>query len=514
MARLSRLETFAYVDTEKSPLYRAVMQVFMAAKEQFRLHLRPAEVAAELVALGCEVDEEGSATALKRLEDWGNLRSDADTTDVATVEDFYRERKLYQLTREGEAAERAIAVYEDAIRAPGELQAAALDDIREYLRQLERLASEDPVDEDKAFQTLEQLRRRFEELTQKAQVFLGGLQRAVDLQGSDEETFLAYKERLIDYLERFVRQLIVAQREIGDTILRVEGHDVARLLRAAAHREVRDRVEPEKDLPFAIEGWEARWSGLRCWFHGTPSQPPQSETLRARARSAIPALLSAAATLHDRRVRKSDRHADLRTLARWFAEAPSEADAHRLYRAAFTLTPARHLRTNAESLMAIDGAMVASHLSWLDEPTVRLAPRLRRTGRHTRRGAPKKIESRSEERAQLAMLVAEETRQLEQARRELLTERTLLSDLQHLPLGAFRLFLELLGEALSNQKQPSEPVEVPSSDGSLVVRLEPVQNGGIARVTTDEGTLVGPECWIEIADARAAIVGCGEEAAE
>ncbi len=498
---LSRLRTFAYVDTDKAPVYRAVMCVFVAAKDQFRLHLRPSEVVAELPAFAVEVGEEACEAALKQLEEWGNLRTDADTSDVATVEDFYRERRLYQLSREGEAAERAIELYESAIHEPGELQAAALDDIREYLGQLDRLACDETVDEDKAFQTLEQLRWRFDELTQKAQVFLAGLQRSVDLQGTDEETFLAYKERLIAYLERFIHELVVAQGEIADAIVRVEASGIDRLLEAAARRAVRDRLEVTEDLAGVVDAWRARWNGLRCWFHGTASQRAQSDTLRARARSAIPVLLTAATTLHDRRVRKSDRHADLRTLARWFAEAPTDADAHRLFRAAFTLTPARHLRTNDESLTSADHSLVATHLSWLDQPTVRLAPRLRATGRHTRPGAPRRIRDRSAERAELALLVAEQNRQLDAARRQLITERTRLSRLPLLEEGAFGLFLELLGEALSRQVRPDDATEVLSTDGSLRIRLEPVGDGTLARVVTTKGTLTGPDCFVEITDA-------------
>jgi uncharacterized protein (TIGR02677 family) len=72
--------------------------------------------------------------------------------------------------------------------------------------------------------------------------------------------------------------------------------------------------------------------------------------LRASARSAIPALLQAIAALHDRRVSRTDRHTDLRTLAVWFAEAPSDQEAHRLWRIAFGLSSARHLRVTEETL--------------------------------------------------------------------------------------------------------------------------------------------------------------------
>src|SRR5256885_140474 len=40
-----RLKAFAYVNAEKAPVYRAIMRAFMQAKERFKFHLRPQEIA-------------------------------------------------------------------------------------------------------------------------------------------------------------------------------------------------------------------------------------------------------------------------------------------------------------------------------------------------------------------------------------------------------------------------------------------------------------------------------------
>lgn len=508
-----RLRTFAYVDAEKAPLYRAIAGVFFAAKERFLLHLRPAEVVGELGAWAPEVAVEEVEAALRQLEAWGNLVSSPDTSDVVRLEDFYRERRLYQLSRAGEAAERAVREYEKTIHEPGELQAAALADITALLGELEVLARAEQPDAAKLFQTFDQLRRRFEDLTSKAQVFLGSLRRGVDLQAGDEEAFLFYKERLIDYLERFLRELVVATLPIAEAIERIDVLGVDRLLEAVARREVVDRVDAEEALPLAMEEWRARWHGLSRWFSGEGTAKSQAEILRERARAAIPALLAAAAAMHDRRMRRTDRYADWRALARWFAEAPSEPDAHRLYRVAFSLSPARHLRINAESLDALDEGMVAPQLSWLAQPTLRLTPRFRSTGRHDRRGAERKVEDRSASRARLAELVEEESRQLEEARRRLAIGRVRLSQLPELDVAALDLFLELLADALSQQHHPDAGVAALSSDGALHVRLEPVGDGSRATIRTTEGALTGPDCWIEITDAAEA-PGLDREAAE
>ena len=70
-------------------------------------------------------------------------------------------------------------------------------------------------DEGKVHLILITLRSRFEELTRRAQMFMSGLQRRIDLQAFGLEDFLAYKQRLLDYLERFIHELIVVTAEIS-----------------------------------------------------------------------------------------------------------------------------------------------------------------------------------------------------------------------------------------------------------------------------------------------------------
>ncbi|MFD0853459.1 DUF2397 family protein, partial [Actinomadura adrarensis] len=122
-------QPFAHLGAPNAALYRDVLQVFARAKERFTVHLRPEDVASDL---GRE-DDEQLVQALEKLVEWGNLRADADTGRVTTVEDFHRKRFLFQLTPEGHAAEQAIAFYEEAIGRRGALQSVALADIADQL---------------------------------------------------------------------------------------------------------------------------------------------------------------------------------------------------------------------------------------------------------------------------------------------------------------------------------------------------------------------------------------------
>src|ERR1700732_1749373 len=134
------LRPFAHLTAPLHVLYRRVMAVFRVSKQRFVVHLRPEDVTEALRGdSAAPAGHEDVQEALSKLAEWGNLRATPDTSRANTVEDFYRTRYLYQLSREGEAAERALEVYEQEIGRRAELQAVALEDIRLRLRALAAL---------------------------------------------------------------------------------------------------------------------------------------------------------------------------------------------------------------------------------------------------------------------------------------------------------------------------------------------------------------------------------------
>ena len=236
-------QPFTHLGVPNADLYRSLLRTFARAKERFIVHLRPEDVAAEL---RIEADEQ-LAQALEQLVIWGNLRADADTGRVTTVEDFHRRRSLYQLTAYGQAAEQAIAFYEEAIGRRGQLQSVALADIADRLRSLYVLAGDHDPDPAKVHLLLLSVAERFSSLADNAQAFMSALRRAIDFSDGDVDGFLAYKERLIDYINRFIADLANSGAQIAVLLgdLETQGHE--RLLELAARREAADAVPEGAD---------------------------------------------------------------------------------------------------------------------------------------------------------------------------------------------------------------------------------------------------------------------------
>jgi len=474
------------------------MDVFATAKRQYRLQLRPDEVLAEARWPDAPPRIEEVNAALTQLAAWGNLESHPDTARVSSLGDFYRARFLYRLSQGGEAVESALVLFVQTLHRRAELQTVALEDIASRLQALKVLGDEAEPDVAKIHETLRDLVRVFEGLAENAQAFMASVARSIELQQAEAAVVASYKRRLIDYLERFMGDLVRRSDTIASLILALEA-GIDGMLQQVAEREARDAApgaaQDRTDSQIRYrQAWQERWKGLRGWFFRTSHEASQADLLRARARSAIPQLLGAIAALNERRSGRSDRSADFRVLAGWFAACADDSEAHRLARVAFAINPARHFLLNTDA----DAELPAS-TRWADAPPLKIHPRLREYGEAAPRGPLPRVKDRSEARALLARELAEESLQVEAARERLATgQATRLSDLGDLDVHAFGVFLGLLGEALTEQAGPEAAVERQTGDGLLRIRLMPLAADSHARINAPHGVFAGRDHLITI----------------
>ncbi|MGM0914170.1 MAG: TIGR02677 family protein [Pseudomonadota bacterium] len=501
---------FSYVTAEKAELYRRVMRAFVEAKSHFLVHLRPEDVQQQIG----EPELATVQSALTQLVAWGNLDAERDNARVTSVEDYYRALYVYQITRQGEAVEAALATFEQELGRRGALQSVALEDIRTRLRALLTLAQSESPSATESQLLLRDLAGVFADLAENARAFMTGLNRTLEGQGSDADAFLLYKERVIGYIERFLGDLTTSSGEIAELIRALDGDGdaqapVARLLRQAAERELLDLAPGEsaddderaKAFAEAWRRWHGHWEGLRAWFLDQPGRQAQARLLRSSARRAVTQLLEMVGRLNERRMARSDRSADFRTLARWFLECDGDGDAHRLWRTAFGLTPARHLVIDAETAEAWQQMPVPASTPWAEAPGMQVQARLRATGSYQKPGAPPKLRSRARERELLARQLAEEASAARAARRQLVEQRAeRLSELGELDDGAFRLLLNLLGDALAASSGDDSPVTTTTGDGSLRITLAPLGPETAAILHTEAGILRGRDYRLEIVD--------------
>ena len=366
------------------------------------------------------------------------------------------------------------------------------------------MAAERDLDGPIVFATLRNICQDADDLTQRAQSFFRWLHEQTESERAELSSFLNYKEQLIEYLQHFIGELIARGGEIASRLVAISTDDYARLAKIAAEEEVGEPLAGEMEvhatkLNKSERGWLGRLLGLHGWFVGHDTRPPQSEQLRAAARSAIPRLLLLASQMNERRTSRSNRQADLRRLAIWFAGAENDAAAHRLFRAAFATSPARHLTVDEETLKQRDQRNVTAEFSWLESPPIHIAPQLRSTGRQPIGSATRRIIDRSAEKAAILDRLLIESSREESSRETLIAMgRLKLSEVGGLDTDAFRLLLELI-ESAAPVPGDDGHAWATNREGTLQIVICPIgERAMVAAVETEAGTLRTEDVWLEV----------------
>lgn len=124
-------------------------------------------------------------------------------------------------------------------------------------------------------------------------------------------------------------------------------------------------------------------------------------------------------------------------------------------------------------------------------------------GFHAPRGASPAVIDRSADKARLRELARKQAEQAERARLHLTKGgRRRLAELGPLADDSFRLFLDLLGHALTKREDRDGSIDVESADGTLRIVLEPVPGGERVTLATSQGEFHGRDHWITIEPAR------------
>lgn len=490
-------KVFAHINSEQHELYRAILSCFVASKERFQLHLRPEELWQELRLQKREfphTDPTQLQSSLNQLVTWGNLLSTLDAGEVKTVEDFHKKRFLYQLSQAGEAAEAALTEFVNKLEEPGELQTAALTDILEHLSALSQLLKKQPRDIGRFHRTVSQLFQRFNGLAEQARSFLSSLKRSMDFNTKDLGDFLNYKEHLINYVERFLRELTSTSGAIVTCLEELQSLDIQHQLLLAADRDLSDRLRQDEQARTNIERkWLQKWDGMCAWFIGSSEKPPQSQLLRAHTRSALTNLLQTLENIHDSRLKRSDRVADWRQLARWFATSPDDRSCHALYHQAFGLSPTRHLMIDSPTLDERDEHPVPPATPWLEDRPMLISPRLREKGRiRSSPGKKSVVVDHGLVKLGMKQRLREEAEALRQARTAIANgQAKRLSEFRILDPKVFDILLDCLGTVLAQRFDPEQSIHVTSSDGSLEITCTPTPGHPEATLEVPGGQLKG-----------------------
>ncbi|MFG2074312.1 TIGR02677 family protein [Nonomuraea maritima] len=517
-------EMFRFTTTERADLHTAVLHVFDEAGERLETALTAQHVRDRL---GAAVGEQELAGVLKQLTGWGLLDVIFNHAGgFATAEEYERRNLQYALTRRGEAALAGIRQATAVLDSAGALQTAVLDAVADRLAELDALLRDpDPGRNRRVFTALHELEAHLQALRDNTRRFDGELRRLMHVETTDLATFHEVKSATVAYLQEFVTDLEQRGDTIAAALRAVAAHGVA-VLHARA-LDGADLLPGSGHTAAWLAARAARWEELRQWFAPeeatAPATAPAAADAGARttahtagiaavspvggvgavprirllhdvARRAIVALLQMLDRITDSRRRSASAAADFRTLARWFAAAPAEDDAHRLWDAAFGLGPARHAH-----LGHADAELIPAGIPWAEAEPVEVSALLRSRGRTERMGRTGRIRDVAALRAERRARAEKERAELETAWASLATTGALrLSELSELDHDRFGRLLDLLGRALAERPDATGARRAVTSDGRVEIVLRAPGDGAVAVLRTPAGWLRGPDYLVDV----------------
>lgn len=492
-------ELFRFTTTELHELHVALMAAFEEAAV-----LAPAlnidQVRAALAASGWDepVGEEALQRCLESLVGWRLLEVTQDHgAHYSTPEDFERRNLQWSLTARGEAAVGGLLHALDALRHAVGLQPAVLDAIGDGLSDLAELLEDAPggAGDARIHIRLAEVEGHLVALVASVRQFNGHLQRLVREDATDDEVFVEVKRRTVSYLEEYVDGVERPKRRVATAIECLEDRGVAQLFDRALAGANLAPVPGEDPAPGWLWERERRWVALHAWFRPSDGAPPRITGLLDIARTAIVELLRVLERRLDSRRRSASVASDFRRLATWFAAAPGQDEAHRLFAAAFGMWPARHAHMGA-----LDGEARAPTTSWAASEPVEVAPALRSTGSLTNRGKLRPVADPARFRSERRRAEADSVVAHDSLRDSLLTGAPVrLSVFSHLPPASFAELLTLLVAGLDAPLTGDGTRRALSVDGRMEVVLRHLDDGRSAVLHTEQGTLRGPDLLVSIA---------------
>ncbi|MBO0855496.1 MAG: TIGR02677 family protein, partial [Nocardia sp.] len=385
-----RLRLFAFTTADRRADYLWVLRGFDQARAAYVVLLHAGEVADLLAGMpgAPRLGAVEIGPLLEQLHSWGVLERSYDGSRAATLAEYRNRHYVYQFSRAGYQAYRAVAEVLDANLDQASLSRLVLPEILADLRALAH--ANRTGDAERVYRILSRLDAALSELAERAATFyltLGDLVRTTE---ATPETFLAHKDALLAHMREFSMDLARYAPRLAAAIGEVEDTGIEELITRAAgcdERVMLDSAAREAD-------WRARWQGLRGWFVTTRDRPDAAEPapdteadrLREATMSAIAAVLSLLRRVTETRRGGVSRESALRHLAGWFAAAPTAESAHALFDVVFGLGRPRHL-----SMSHPDDDVIPTHRSWWEAAPLDIERTLAETGRRPAAGAPARL---------------------------------------------------------------------------------------------------------------------------
>lgn len=389
-------QLFRYLSGEEWWEYRAIIGVFAGT---FFMEFTPDEVATEPTVVSAGVDPAVIPDRLESLRRWGNLTVSSSVGNPSSLDDYYRRRNRYLITRAGQEVYDLTERVLTGIAEIADVEAGRLRDLNRALSEVgdlgdtgfEHVDSEVLADR---VRTVFDVHDRF--TTELTQFFaeLNLWQSRYDLDADEVQLFAGV---LVTYVSEQLREIERMVRPISASLERILPR-LASLLPALRHglavrvddAGLADTVSVRRLPGTATEDWER----LAAWFMARSGRVSRLDQLTHQAVAAVRTLTANVTRLSRIGLGAVSRRADFVRLAGFFDQAASSREAHEIAAGAFGLGSWRRLGMPAGDVD--DPAPTVT--PWRDAPRAVVPMPLRVRGDTGQRGRATPIRDRERER--------------------------------------------------------------------------------------------------------------------
>lgn len=436
---------FRYLGGDEWQEYRAILEVFAGT---FFAEFTPEEVAAAAAESG--VDPAVVPDRLESLRRWGNLTVSSSIGNPSSLDDYYRRRNRYLITRSGqevfELVERVLAKADEI----GDVQAGRLRDLHRALTELGELADTgfDRVGGDDlaaAVRAVFDLHERF--TTELTQFFaeLNLWQSRYDLDADEVQFFAGV---LVNYVAEQLTEIERMTRPIARSLERVRPHlpDLLAALRSGLAGRVEEAGLAERVAVRRLAGTRTDdWDHLAAWFAAAPGRASRLDQHTRQAVAAVRTLTANVTRLSRAGLGAASRRADFVRLAGFFDRSATIGEAHEIAAAAFGLGSCRHLGMLSKD--ADDPAPTVT--PWRDAPRADVPVSLRERGDISQRGGSTPVHDRRKARELMSR-----RRELDRVARETVAAELLSRagdggriDGAHMSVASFAMLRDLISRS-------------------------------------------------------------------
>lgn len=263
---LKTVDEAGYLTAQNVERYRAIMRFMYVEHQRMRYFLRKEDIYEFMKGYDIfkEYTLDECQNDLKVLVEKKNLIAYQDTSRAATLEEFKNKRFKYKLTDISIEIERLLERLENSTGVRGSLEPQLFEKILNYLKAMDKLENKPLKDTGEWWKDIN---RDFESINREYTDFISMLQGAKVESLISTEGFLIYKDKLVNYISRFISQLLYYQPLIEYYINSLNQEKVRIILSRVVDYEISSpRNFIIQDREVIIEDVNSKWQNITEWF--------------------------------------------------------------------------------------------------------------------------------------------------------------------------------------------------------------------------------------------------------